>query len=303
MDEDNRPDDNSEEEESDAGWYFDLPKGAWERQEAKNRELRQTLRRNMDAEPAKREAFGPREEGRDLRQEDEPPSWRALQGDKSDPEEASGAGWSLPAGTFDEPEEDSPIEYSTEPEPAAEIPLKLRSRRLPDEDPQPALKPPPGLFGHDESQESPWSAEPDAADTTPPQPRRFATRPTNEEEEARPFVRGDLPPAPPPVEHQSRWGEIFSEKASDGATMLEGMRAWAKSSDSDPAENPSAEEPVGPSASGHEDEHGQPGSPAPMPIRVQRHEDDEPPLVNTENPTTRWDQMFGRTAAEDAGLL
>ena len=33
--------------ESEDGWYFDLPSGAWERQEEKNRELRERIRGNM----------------------------------------------------------------------------------------------------------------------------------------------------------------------------------------------------------------------------------------------------------------
>jgi hypothetical protein len=122
MDEDNRPDENSEEEESDAGWYFDLPKGAWERQEAKNRELRQSVRRNMDSEPPKRDAFGPRDEGRDLRNEDEPSSWRAVHGNEPDDQGADKPRWTLPSELRDEPQDESPLEYSTEPEHPAEIP-------------------------------------------------------------------------------------------------------------------------------------------------------------------------------------
>ncbi|MEX1103828.1 MAG: hypothetical protein WED87_06245, partial [Dehalococcoidia bacterium] len=129
MDEDNRPDDTSEEEEGDAGWYFDLPKGAWERQEAKNRELRQSVRRNMDSEPEKKDAFGPRTEGRDLKREEEPPSWRALHGDDSASD--SEGKWSLPDTSADE---GASVEYSTEPEATGDLPLSLLSRRLPDED-------------------------------------------------------------------------------------------------------------------------------------------------------------------------
>jgi hypothetical protein len=82
--------------------------------------------------------------------------------------------------------------------------------------------------------------------------------------------------------------------------MLEGMRAWAKSTDAGPAEPPSSDEPVA-RWDQPEIDPGQP--PAPIPIRVRRHDDDEPPLVNTENPQSRWDQMFGGKAADDAGML
>ena len=37
-------------EESD-GWFFDLPGGAWERQEAKNRELRRRILQNIEGQP------------------------------------------------------------------------------------------------------------------------------------------------------------------------------------------------------------------------------------------------------------
>ncbi len=310
MDDDERPDVNSDEEESDAGWYFDLPNGAWERQEAKNRELRQSLRRNMDAEPPKREAFG-RDEARDGRPEGAPPSRRIAPGGTDDNEKTTPPGWILPSELHDEPEEadEAPVEYSSEPEQPAELPLKLRSRRLPEEDGAPALKPPPGLFSDGPS---PLSAEPDDEAPVVPQAPRFARRAADEEEDARPFVRGDLPPAPPPAEHGSRWEEFFGEKASDGASMLDGMRAWAKSSDAQREDPVARDEPVAPAEPALDRAHESPaapglerdpGSPAPIPLRVQRHDEDEPPLVNTENPQSRWDQMFGRTAAEDSGLL
>jgi len=38
-------------------WYFDLPSGAWERQEEKNRELRQRVQSNLNAEPQRPDPF------------------------------------------------------------------------------------------------------------------------------------------------------------------------------------------------------------------------------------------------------
>ena len=58
------PDRPEENEGSDAenpeSWYFDLPSGAWERQEAKNRELRQRVLNNLDDEPARNDPFARR---------------------------------------------------------------------------------------------------------------------------------------------------------------------------------------------------------------------------------------------------
>ncbi len=56
-----RPDEGSEPEDSER-WYFDLPSGAWERQEAKNRELRKRVRGNfeeVEAEPPVSDPFAP----------------------------------------------------------------------------------------------------------------------------------------------------------------------------------------------------------------------------------------------------
>ena len=56
----------SESLESEEGWYFDLPNGAWERQEEKNRELRERIRGNI-TQNAAQEPF----RGRRARPEDE----------------------------------------------------------------------------------------------------------------------------------------------------------------------------------------------------------------------------------------
>ncbi|MBI2767230.1 MAG: signal peptidase I [Chloroflexi bacterium] len=47
MDHDGGRGEEASESEPADGWYFDLPNGAWERQEAKNQELRQSVRRNI----------------------------------------------------------------------------------------------------------------------------------------------------------------------------------------------------------------------------------------------------------------
>ncbi len=52
-----RPEEPGQDGENPDGWYFDLPSGAWERQEQKNRELRQRLINNIE-DKAERESYG-----------------------------------------------------------------------------------------------------------------------------------------------------------------------------------------------------------------------------------------------------
>ncbi|MEO9255254.1 MAG: hypothetical protein ABI305_06935, partial [Tepidiformaceae bacterium] len=54
-----RPDDevSAPDAESPESWYFDLPSGAWERQEEKNRELRRRVQSNIDEEPERIDPF------------------------------------------------------------------------------------------------------------------------------------------------------------------------------------------------------------------------------------------------------
>ncbi|MCK9520217.1 MAG: hypothetical protein M0R74_14515, partial [Dehalococcoidia bacterium] len=72
--------------DDDGGWYFDLPSGAWERQEAKSRELRESVRTNADDQltPDRSDPFAsPRKgffgRGRKI---DEPETGRAIAGGK-----------------------------------------------------------------------------------------------------------------------------------------------------------------------------------------------------------------------------
>jgi signal peptidase I len=58
-----RPEENDgPDAENPESWYFDLPSGAWERQEAKNRELRQRVLNNLDDAPAKVDPFARKRE-------------------------------------------------------------------------------------------------------------------------------------------------------------------------------------------------------------------------------------------------
>ena len=63
------------------GWYFDLPVGAWERQEAKNRVLRDNIRANVNRETslrameARRDPFHGRDALLGLAQHADGPAW------------------------------------------------------------------------------------------------------------------------------------------------------------------------------------------------------------------------------------
>ncbi|MCC7364239.1 MAG: signal peptidase I [Dehalococcoidia bacterium] len=75
------------ETESDGGWYFDLPNGAWERQEAKNRQLRQSVRDNIDesVEAAPPDPFKGKSRGlfgRQRKDEEEAGGGRSIAGGK-----------------------------------------------------------------------------------------------------------------------------------------------------------------------------------------------------------------------------
>lgn len=299
MEEDNRPEDNPGGEDADAGWYFDLPNGAWERQEAKNRELRESVRRNINTDPPK-DVFGGVKKDQD---DDADPmsAWGALQELDAPTRKTS---WSFQAdqppaddelpGSTARPAADS--DYSTEPENASSTPFKLRPRDASEDDDAPRLRPPAGLFGFGGSDD----AADEPAEEIPPL-RTFSSRALEQEPlEPTPFVRSDGREHAEGERPKSRWDDLFGEKASEGASMLEGMRNWAHQSESDA---PLAYHDVPAAGITGNDEAEDVDPSAPIPIRVPRHAEDEPPLVNTDVPQTRWDEMFGRKGPEDTGLL
>jgi hypothetical protein len=120
-------------QEDPQGWYFDLPGGAWERQEEKNRTLRQRVLGNLteDAEKAKADPFtrklvvpeaGPTFELRRPQSEPEKKKGRGFfgRGKKQDEEPERQPIADLddsPSGQFEEDEPDD--DWTTEP------PLKL----------------------------------------------------------------------------------------------------------------------------------------------------------------------------------
>ncbi len=317
MEDDNRPGENPDEEEPGSGWYFDLPQGAWERQEAKNRDLRQTVRRNINEESPKDVFGGVRKDDPAREDASAPLAWGAEQ--SVEPAERP-LNWTPPAQDDAEPDRPSlrlltnerareateaEPDYSTEPDFDSPAPFALRSQRV-QEDDEPRLKPPAGLFGYEptESDASPLP-DIDAGDQAePPYSRGFGTRFTRDEaqDEPTPFIRGDREQPVEPERPRSRWGELFSDKASDGASMLDGMRNWAQGD-----HEPAAHEPVEQARDVDDRIRAQSGDepPAitPIPIRIQHHDADEPPLVNSEEPRTRWDHMFAGKAADGSGML
>ncbi len=109
------------------GWYFDLPGGAWERQEEKNRTLRQRVLGNLsdDAEKAKNDPFA-----RKLPEVDAPAKGGLFGlGRKKNPadaqRESAGGTWAL--SRTNEPDEDQPETDNADEadEWSTEIPLRL----------------------------------------------------------------------------------------------------------------------------------------------------------------------------------
>ncbi len=269
--EEERPDDgfpDGEEEGDNGGWYFDLPGGAWERQQEKNNELRRRIIENVEGR------------ARDLPVESDQPR-RGLFGmgrkkDSDSPAEAPGGAYRFARGDEAgarpiDPREERP------PEPGTPPPLRIRrhdAERAPEYDEwstepssiSPSETATPGgpisrwdeLFGASETDR----AEPEPAagggprgsreDEAPGEPteggflegmRSWArgTPPEDRDEPARGTWSEPETPAPettitapdavaaePPA--MSRWESAFSAPADDGG-MLEGMRRWARSGD------------------------------------------------------------------------
>lgn len=177
----------SDEVEGD-GWYFDLPDGAWERQEQKNRELRENVRQNIR-----------RQDGADAVTENRDPF-------RTRPEQQSG-GWTLDPGA-------APAGAD---EPWSPPPLSPRSRReespgesfgwgaAPQEQPRPPA-PPPSIEARPAMPAAGRQAKPQG----PPQP--FA-EPTVE------FVaRGTEEPGPADE----------ATGAAAETDVLGGLRAWSQ---------------------------------------------------------------------------
>ena len=129
-----RPDENDgPDAENPESWYFDLPSGAWERQEAKNRELRQRVLNNLDEAPAKVDPFARKREPEEKRggmfglgkKKDEADDSRETPGGTFRLSRGGGtAGFgALPAANSTDDDGD---DWSTEPE----MPVPLRPRAV-----------------------------------------------------------------------------------------------------------------------------------------------------------------------------
>ena len=234
-----RPLDETEAGEQDPqGWYFDLPSNAWERQEAKNRQLRERVAENIaeDAEKARHDPFVLK------RPEPQPEPKGGLFGfgrkkKNQDPErpgnEARPMHRPQPAEPWDEADDD----WSTEavvPDAPPE-PLTLRRRAQEGQEPE--------AWG---PRDGGWSLGP--ADATPAEaaPEGEPDRQAGEHARAKSWVAADEPAEAEPGEWPTRSGpeqfvtatdETAEEPASD---VLGGLRAWAQA-DTGPAEAPRTE--------------------------------------------------------------
>jgi signal peptidase I len=242
-------------EKDPADWYFDLPSGAWERQEQKNRDLRKQILSNLDGQRRDPLAPGgqrPLEKPRKLSPEEEREArraaLRAMQEERQDP---SPAAWPPPPGGDDD------AEWSTEPVP---FPVERAEHRRA-EDAQHTDQP-----HHD----------PDDAGARPlPLKRHFQA----------------LPPPPAPAAEEappSKWDAMFGAPA-EGRNMLEGMRAWsAKATDGDDA-GPS----TAPLRDDHP-AHAEPPVAPPAPL-ARHAATEPPPAAaaGPDAPRSRWDEAFG----------
>ncbi|MCL4230707.1 MAG: signal peptidase I [Dehalococcoidia bacterium] len=271
--EEERPEDRApgeQEAAEDGGWYFDLPGGAWERQQEKNNELRRRIIENveghgrnlpLDDERRKRGIFG---------------SGRKKQ-DGDSPAETRGGTYRFGRGDDEGAGIDGPLE-ETPPAPGAPPPLRLRrheASQAPDIDE--------------------WSTEPSGSPSLEPATdEEPASRwevlfgiPAQGQTAAGPEATAGSPGAPEDElageESTSRWDRAFGAPADGG--LLEGMRSWARREplETDPEVSPAA-------ASGDE------SFPPEAPAEFTHGSASEP------EGTSRWDSMFS-APADDGGML
>ncbi len=242
-------------------WYFDLPQGAWERQEQKNRTLRQTVKQNISHQEEEAEAAARRDPFRHRnapgRAAPPEPTWRLNPpGSPQYVPETPAAwndddvAWEIPEATADELAVPAPVLQMTPILGAEEAWEEGESVPARNHDPEV-----PAPLAADEAM--PWSPpttqfDPIAAD---------ADGNANGEESLMAMMKRDTEPgreapAPPaaPAEPLSRWDEMFSAPA--GESMVDAMRAWsAKEDANDPPdemlkpfdwEDPAAESPAAP---------------------------------------------------------
>ena len=226
-------------ESEESGWYFDLPQGAWERQQEKSRELREGVRSNADHD------FGldqpnPERAGRKgllgfnrKSEEDDSGSTRLIAGGKwmlnRDPEALKEL---RPQG-----ETGSDTDGAWTPPTTPPLALRRSSDWQPHEKPAPASEPAPGTrlrwedaFAGSDNGDDPLAPMRDW-------PKR--QEPTGEPSSASDDARAERPaPQPLPLRRRShdadddlpprtsRWDEVFSGSVGEGS-IVEAMRNWA----------------------------------------------------------------------------
>jgi signal peptidase I len=216
----------SDQPADDGSWYFDLPKGAWERQEEKNRQLRQNVRGNFEQQEAADAAAARRDPFKNTGKESvrDASAWRGNYGNTA-PAEAPG---------WDEAVEDEPIEVGAAH--VQEVPADASV--LPDDG--------PAIPGDGGETEQGLSAMRQWAHSAVEDSARAHLHLVKDGElsdgDAAPPPGGPPPGIPPlklvrrahedeseedPTEPKTRFDEMFAQKA-DGGGMLESMREWAR---------------------------------------------------------------------------
>lgn len=224
---------------SDDGWYFDLPSGAWERQEQKNRELRESVRQNIDDGPEHvlpPDPFRGRQRGRFGRHREDEPGLREFAGGK----------WTLtPPGDIAEDGGETPALFGSDESAFEHVPAAS------------ARQPAEAQAGVGHSRATVRRAEPpgweqEAAASPEPEPESTldAMREWLDRANAAPVDEAMPAPSPATVplvlrrvpwpgevaepttlpaareRSASRWDEMFGAGAGDGG--IDGMRAWAR---------------------------------------------------------------------------
>ncbi|MCA9829542.1 MAG: hypothetical protein R3B97_17305 [Dehalococcoidia bacterium] len=207
------------------GWYFDLPVGAWERQEAKNRVLRDNIRANVNRETslrameARRDPFHGRDALLGLAQHADGPAWGEEMDDAPVSQQASET-WMDPESF----ENEEPGSWK------AELPDRRNRTTWQEEEPEPEWGAPedferrtgPRRAGAIAKQHGPDGAIEGDREWAPAplRPREFELREAPMDEE-----HGDGPGEPDNLTpKRTKWDEMFGGPPE--TSIIEAMRDW-----------------------------------------------------------------------------
>jgi signal peptidase I len=212
------------------GWYFDLPTGAWERQEEKNRALRESVRQKARNEPRRRDPFAePRSQDGDwssaggtwrlARDEDAqpqaPPPSQALRPRSWESPAAAPADWGVP-----------PVVPGDELDEEAQADISTAMRRWATAARGPATRPasepaaPSSIEAGDDPVSVPGAADPASAVAADvPEPTPGGPPPG-------PRLKPASVPDPAPAAPGSRWDDMFG--ATVPGSIVDSMRDWAE---------------------------------------------------------------------------